>query len=125
MRKFRILALSTEQLVQRFEAELPDHANQDCLYARNLVEYCSYRALHEETKHPDHLADNEFRVLTFDMMLAWETPDTEKESMLNVRHRYISTSLYMSSFFFFWPFAYHPLLLILRFVYVEQQELLL
>nr|CAD1821100.1 unnamed protein product [Ananas comosus var. bracteatus] len=79
----RILALSTEQLVQRFEAELPDHANQDCLYARNLVEYCSYRALHEETKHPDHLADNEFRVLTFDMMLAWETPDTEKESMLN------------------------------------------
>lgn len=49
-------------------------------YARNLLEYCAYKALNVETKRPDHLADKEFHKLTFDMMLAWEAPGFESES---------------------------------------------
>ncbi|CAL9042335.1 unnamed protein product [Musa banksii] len=78
----RILLLSMEQLQQSFEAEIPDHFKQPTSYARNLVEYCSYKALCVETQCPDHLADKEFSLLTFDMMLAWEAPDTETESLL-------------------------------------------
>ncbi|URE22172.1 hypothetical protein MUK42_17112 [Musa troglodytarum] len=78
----RILLLSMEQLQQSFEAEIPDHFKQPTSYARNLVEYCSFKALCVETQCPDHLADKEFSLLSFDMMLAWEAPDTETESLL-------------------------------------------
>ncbi|WOL18217.1 hypothetical protein Cni_G27010 [Canna indica] len=77
----RILTLSVEQVQQSFEAELPEHSKEPS-YARNLVEYCCYKALRVETQRPDHLADKEFSLLTFDMMLAWEAPDTETESLL-------------------------------------------
>nr|XP_010935594.1 uncharacterized protein LOC105055471 isoform X2 [Elaeis guineensis] len=77
----RILLLPMEQLQQHFEADLPDHVKQPSLYARNLVEYCSFKALHVDTKRPDHLADKDFCRLTYDMMLAWEVPDKESESL--------------------------------------------
>ncbi|CAL9203378.1 uncharacterized protein LOC135631695 [Musa acuminata AAA Group] len=79
----RILLLSVEQLQQSFEDELPDHSNQPTSYARNLVEYCAHKALRVETQRPDHLADKGFSLLTFDMMLAWEAPDTETEFLLD------------------------------------------
>ncbi|XP_074558516.1 uncharacterized protein LOC141814453 [Curcuma longa] len=78
----RILKLSIDQLHQSFEAEIPEHWRQPKDYARNLVEYCSYKALRIETKRLDYLDDKEFSLLTFDMMLAWEAPDTDTESLL-------------------------------------------
>lgn len=39
-----------------------------------------------ESKRPDYLGGKEFHVLTYDMMLAWEAPDTEREALSNVRH---------------------------------------
>lgn len=61
-------------------------------YARNLLEYCAYKALDVETKRPDHLADKEFHKLTFDMMLAWEAPGFESESPSKVRHLIVITN---------------------------------
>ncbi|KAG6512508.1 hypothetical protein ZIOFF_030629 [Zingiber officinale] len=78
----RILMLSVEQLHQSFEAELPENFRLPADYARNLVEYCSYKALRRQTQRQDYLADKEFSLLTFDMMLAWEVPDKDTESLL-------------------------------------------
>ncbi|XP_042380938.1 uncharacterized protein LOC121973611 [Zingiber officinale] len=78
----RILMLSMEQLHQSFEAELPENLRLPADYARNLVEYCSYKALRRQTQRQDYLADKEFSLLTFDMMLAWEVPDKDTESLL-------------------------------------------
>lgn len=71
---------------QLFETELPDSLKQPDTYARHLLEFCSYKALHFVTRRPDYLADKEFQSLTFDMMLAWEAPATESESLSKVRH---------------------------------------
>ncbi|XP_058097790.1 uncharacterized protein LOC131242870 isoform X2 [Magnolia sinica] len=77
----RILQLSTEDLQHQFETELPDHFKEPSTYARNLLEYGAYKALNIVIRSPDHLADKEFRRLTFDMMLAWEDPGTESVSL--------------------------------------------
>ncbi|RWV86445.1 hypothetical protein GW17_00051659, partial [Ensete ventricosum] len=42
-------------------------------FANCVVARCS-RTFHTAIKSPDYLADKEFRQLTFDMMLAWESP---------------------------------------------------
>ncbi|XP_077246409.1 polygalacturonase inhibitor (DUF639) [Tasmannia lanceolata] len=78
----RILLLSTEELQRSFESEMSDHVKQPSSYARNLLEFCSYQALHVVTQRPDHLADKDFRRLTYDMMLAWETPGIGNVSLL-------------------------------------------
>lgn len=85
----RILFLSVEELQQSFSTELPGHVRQHTKYARNLLEYCSFRALLASCKTTDYLADKEFRILTYDMMLAWEAPDPESESLLTVRHPHL------------------------------------
>lgn len=72
--------MQTEKLVQLFEIELPDNANEPEKYGRNLLVYSSYKALHEETKRIDYLSEKEFRILTYDIMLAWETPNAEADS---------------------------------------------
>ncbi|KAJ0969983.1 hypothetical protein J5N97_022860 [Dioscorea zingiberensis] len=77
----RILVLSTKELQQCFQTELSDSVKQPDTYARHLLEFCSYKALHVLTKCPDYLADKEFQRLTFDMMLAWEAPATGSESL--------------------------------------------
>lgn len=76
----RILGVLAEELQHSFESEIPDKFKQRSSYARNFVEYCSYKALNVATQRPDHLADKKFRRLTFDMMLAWEVPGIESES---------------------------------------------
>ncbi|CAA6655711.1 unnamed protein product [Spirodela intermedia] len=58
----------TIDLQQHFESEVPEHIQDSSSYARNLLEYCSYKALQE------------FRHLTYDMMLAWEVPGAENDS---------------------------------------------
>ncbi|RLM79374.1 uncharacterized protein C2845_PM12G10710 [Panicum miliaceum] len=79
----RILALSTENLRQSFEAHFPHNCNEPNTYARELLEYCCHKALHEVTTRPDYLADKNLRRLMFDMMLAWETPGSEDASVEN------------------------------------------
>ncbi|CAM0945100.1 unnamed protein product [Alopecurus aequalis] len=80
---FRILALATENLQKSFEADFPDNHKEPNTYARELLEYCCHKALHEVTTRPDYLADKNLRRLMFDMMLAWENPGAEDELLDN------------------------------------------
>ncbi|XP_024538912.1 uncharacterized protein LOC9657817 isoform X1 [Selaginella moellendorffii] len=70
----RILLLEIDDLKRSFEEEAPLPAKTPGRYARNFLEYCSFRALSVATQTSDHLSDKEFRRLSFDMMLAWEAP---------------------------------------------------
>ncbi|XP_061362740.1 uncharacterized protein LOC133306437 [Gastrolobium bilobum] len=70
----KILGVSTQELQHAFDSELPLGVKELLTYARNLVEFCSYKALHKRSRTSDYLSDNEFRRLTYDMMLAWEAP---------------------------------------------------
>ncbi|KAK2635149.1 hypothetical protein Ddye_029941 [Dipteronia dyeriana] len=79
----KILKVPSEELQHRFDIELPESVKQLFTYARNFVEFCSYQALHVATRCPDYLSDSEFRLLTYDMMLAWESPSVETESDQN------------------------------------------
>ncbi|TXG57438.1 hypothetical protein EZV62_018751 [Acer yangbiense] len=79
----KILKVPSEELQHRFDIELPESVKQLFTYARNFVEFCSYQALHVATRCPDYLSDSEFRLLTYDMMLAWESPSVEIESDQN------------------------------------------
>ncbi|GMH12482.1 hypothetical protein Nepgr_014323 [Nepenthes gracilis] len=76
-----ILKISTEQLQNCFDVEMPDSIKQSMAYARNLLEFCSYKALNVVTTQSDYLGNKEFRRLIYDMMLAWETPGAEGESI--------------------------------------------
>ncbi|KAL5761324.1 hypothetical protein ACOSQ2_020162 [Xanthoceras sorbifolium] len=78
----KILKVPSEELQHRFDIELPESVKQLFTYARNFVEFCSYQALHAAARCPDYLSDPEFRLLTYDMMLAWESPSVETESDL-------------------------------------------
>lgn len=75
----RILDKPTEELQHSFDTEHPDINKESLVYARSLLEFCSYQALNMMTKPPDYLADKKFRRLTFNMMLAWEGPSAENE----------------------------------------------
>ncbi|KAJ4826189.1 hypothetical protein Tsubulata_023778 [Turnera subulata] len=76
----RILGVPSEELQRRFDAELaaPDSRSKqgDTTYARNFLEFCSYQTILEVTtrRPPDYLGDKDFRRLTYDMMLAWDSP---------------------------------------------------
>jgi hypothetical protein len=85
--------MRTEKLVQEFEIVLPDHAGEPEKYGKKLLAYCSYKALDKETKRTDSLSEKEFRVLTYDMMLAWETPNAEIDSSNKVIFSNISVFL--------------------------------
>lgn len=63
-----------EDLQEQFEKEAPASAQEADKYARNLLEYCCFRALSVSAQVEDHLNDKEFRRLSYDMMLAWEAP---------------------------------------------------
>lgn len=71
---FRILGMSTQELQHCFDSELLPDVKELLTYARHLLEFCSYKALHKLSESSDFLNDKEFRRLTFDMMLAWEAP---------------------------------------------------
>ncbi|KAJ0095482.1 hypothetical protein Patl1_14952 [Pistacia atlantica] len=76
----KILKISTEELQHRYDIELPESVKQLLTYARHFVEFCSFQTLTVMSRTPDYLSDPDFRRLTFDMMLAWETPSVECES---------------------------------------------
>lgn len=77
----RILGVSTQELQHAFDSELPVSVKELLTYARNLLEFCSYKALHKLGTTPDYLNDKEFRRLTYDMMLAWEAPSIESDNV--------------------------------------------
>ncbi|XP_057424539.1 uncharacterized protein LOC130718090 isoform X2 [Lotus japonicus] len=79
VRSSKILGISTEELQHAFDSELPLGVKELLTYARNLLEFCSYKALHKLSKSSDYLADKDFRRLTYDMMLAWETPSVHTD----------------------------------------------
>lgn len=79
----RILRIPTEELQHHFDTQLPESVKELLTYARNFLEFCSYQALHVVSSRPDYLSDKEFRHLTFDMMLAWESPCAENNKELN------------------------------------------
>lgn len=81
----RILQIPTEELQHHFDTQLPESVKELLTYARNFLEFCSYQALHIVSCRPDYLSDKEFRCMTFDMMLAWESPSVESKPQDKVR----------------------------------------
>ncbi|XP_047961349.1 uncharacterized protein LOC125206090 isoform X2 [Salvia hispanica] len=73
----KILGISAKELQALFDVELPDNLRQPPSYARNFLEFCSYKALHLATTKPNYLTDKEFCHLTFDMMVAWDDPGVD------------------------------------------------
>ncbi|KAL9334947.1 hypothetical protein Peur_072128 [Populus x canadensis] len=80
----KILGVSASELQESFNAEASDSLKHHSCYARNFLEYCCFRALASSTQVTGHLADKKFRRLTYDMMLAWETPAVASQPLLNV-----------------------------------------
>ncbi|KAI5568857.1 hypothetical protein BDE02_12G041600 [Populus trichocarpa] len=80
----KILGVSASELQESFNAEASDSLKHHSCYARNFLEYCCFRALALSTQVTGHLADKKFRRLTYDMMLAWETPAVASQPLLNV-----------------------------------------
>ncbi|KAF2946033.1 hypothetical protein DAI22_02g261700 [Oryza sativa Japonica Group] len=89
----RVLALATETLQQNFEVDYPDSCKESNTYAKEFLEYCCHKALHEVTTRPDHLADKNLRRLMFDMMLAWEHPGAVVEDELPENHSALRTTV--------------------------------
>ncbi|KAK7343286.1 hypothetical protein VNO77_11917 [Canavalia gladiata] len=77
----KILGLSPQELQHAFDSELPLAVKELLTYARHLLEFCSYKALHKLSRTSDYMNDKEFRRLTYDMMLAWEAPSVHTPSL--------------------------------------------
>ncbi|XP_057480578.1 uncharacterized protein LOC130767665 isoform X1 [Actinidia eriantha] len=80
----KILGISTSELRENFDAEASDSLKHPSRYARNILEYCCFRALALSTQVIGCVADKKFRRLTFDMMLAWEFPAAASQPLLNM-----------------------------------------
>jgi hypothetical protein len=81
---FRILLSSVDELQHQFDDEIPEVAKMAVKYPRNLLEYCCFRALAVRTRVTDYLSNKDFRRLTFEMMLAWETPGAADKPVIKV-----------------------------------------
>ncbi|KAI4358059.1 hypothetical protein L6164_001965 [Bauhinia variegata] len=79
----KILQVSTEELQHGFDSDLPLGVKELLTYARNLLEFCSYKALQKVSRKPNYLSKREFCRLTYDMMLAWEAPSVESDTLQN------------------------------------------
>lgn len=88
----KILKVPTQELQHHFDIELPESVKQLFTYARNFLEFCSFQAIHQLMRHPDYLSDPEFRRLTYDMMLAWESPSVESESQHKCRKLFLAVA---------------------------------
>ncbi|GFS33128.1 heat-inducible transcription repressor [Actinidia rufa] len=80
----KILGISTSELRENFDVEASDSLKHPSRYARNILEYCCFRALALSTQVIDCVADKKFRRLTFDMMLTWEFPAAASQPLLNM-----------------------------------------
>ncbi|XP_022992980.1 uncharacterized protein LOC111489145 isoform X1 [Cucurbita maxima] len=77
----KILQISTEEMQQLFDSELPGINKEPETYSRSLLEFCSYQTLYSMSKRPDYLSNKDFRRLAYDIMLAWECPGSESEPL--------------------------------------------
>lgn len=74
-------------LVKEFESGWKGKKGE---YSRKLVEYCSSKALYEMCKDVEQtVKEGTFSQLTFDMMLAWETPTSADEQSHSVYNLFI------------------------------------
>ncbi|BBN12480.1 hypothetical protein MPTK1_5g20450 [Marchantia polymorpha subsp. ruderalis] len=80
----RILDMQPEELQCQFEDEASVSAKHPSRYARNLLEYCCFKALSVETQKTGHLQQRDFHKLFFDMMLAWEAPGAANKPVVKV-----------------------------------------
>ncbi|KAK9091309.1 hypothetical protein Sjap_024486 [Stephania japonica] len=80
----RILGVSMDELREKFDAEASAATKHPERYAKNFLEYCCFKTLAVSTQVEGHLADKKFRRLTFDMMIAWETPAAASEASYSV-----------------------------------------
>ncbi|XP_047314527.1 uncharacterized protein LOC124918409 [Impatiens glandulifera] len=80
----KIMGMSTSELQDNFNADASDSIKHPQCYARNLLEYISFRALALSTQVIGYLEDKKFRRLTFYMMLAWEVPAASSQPFTNV-----------------------------------------
>ena len=81
----RILLIKPEDLQAQFDKETPPSAKETDKYARSLLEYCCFRTLSVSAQVEDHLNDNDFRRLSYDMMLAWEAPGSTNKNVPKVQ----------------------------------------
>ncbi|KAL4560616.1 hypothetical protein LXL04_032769 [Taraxacum kok-saghyz] len=76
----RRLETSVNELVEEFESGWKPNTGG---YSRKLVEYCAAKMLNEMCRNLEEAIMEEiFSRLTFDMMLAWETPSSADEESL-------------------------------------------
>ncbi|KAE9600268.1 hypothetical protein Lal_00046175 [Lupinus albus] len=80
----KILKISSSELQESFNQEASDSMKHPSQYARNFLEYCSFKALSLSTQMTGYLFDKTFRRLTFNMMLAWEAPAAASQPITNV-----------------------------------------
>ncbi|XP_027359440.1 uncharacterized protein LOC113868072 isoform X2 [Abrus precatorius] len=80
----KILRISSSELQESFNQEASESLKHPSRYARNLLEYCCFKALSLTTQMTGHLFDKTIRRLTFDMMLAWEAPAAASQPLINV-----------------------------------------
>lgn len=80
----KFLGVSASELQESFNVEAIDSIKVPPNYARNFLEYCCFRALALATQNTGYLADKKFRRLSFDMMIAWETPASSSQPLLNI-----------------------------------------
>ncbi|XP_058722433.1 uncharacterized protein LOC131594345 isoform X2 [Vicia villosa] len=80
----KILKTSSSDLQESFNQEASDSIKIPSRYARNLLEYCCFKALSLRAQMSGHLLDKNFRRLTYDMMLAWEVPAAASQPLINV-----------------------------------------
>ena len=74
----------------QFDEEIPEIAKTAAKYPRNLLEYCCFRALAVSTRVTEYLSNKDFRRLTFEMMLAWETPGATDKPVIKVRNEFFA-----------------------------------
>ncbi|XP_014515776.1 uncharacterized protein LOC106773583 isoform X1 [Vigna radiata var. radiata] len=89
----KILRTSSIDLQESFNQEASDSIKHPSRYARNLLEYCCFKALFLTTQMAGHLFDKTFRRLTFDMMLAWEVPAADSQPLTSKVDEEVSVGL--------------------------------
>ncbi|CAL0322229.1 unnamed protein product [Lupinus luteus] len=89
----KILKISSSELQESFNQEASDSMKHPSQYARNFLEYCSFKALSLSTQMTGYLFDKTFRRLTFNMMLAWEIPAAASQPITNKVDEDVSVGL--------------------------------
>lgn len=89
----KILRTSSSELQESFNQEASVSVKHPSRYAKNLLEYCCFKALALTTQMTGHLLDKTFRRLTFDMMLAWEVPAADSQPLTNKVDEEVSVGL--------------------------------